>query len=441
MADRLINSDPKLDDIQRQAEVSSKTEEEVFAVSATPDSSTTPSSSSLSSPSARVKPEPSVQDVVRRVLNDDRKKQGQSPLPRQEPSNDDPNANSLSQDVDAVLDPNAPQDSQPELDADAVVKDEAPEGETGEPGDTEHPDETEETEEDRAARVERERQEAEEAAARDANAAADAKLTQEERDAKLPFHTHPRFVELTSQNKALREKQSLIDKDIAWRQENGVDPLTYSTALQLAALSKKDPARFYQVVTQMKDEYEVSTGQRLPADLQKKVDDGRLDAADAKEIAGLRVKATGGERAIKSHAQQAEEVRISQVQQGLNSIGALLAKNDPTFRPKAGPNAKDSIWEYSLQAFTLLQASNPAKDGVMAQQQFQSCYEKVKGDFGAQLPARRPANRQINRSSASKGITPSATPRESQDARDTVSAMLRKKYGIGLSPRASSNGE
>ncbi len=123
MADRLINSDPKLDDIQRQAEVSSKTEEEVFAVSATPDSSTTPSSSSLSSPSARVKPEPSVQDVVRRVLNDDRKKQGQSPLPRQEPSNDDPNANSLSQDVDAVLDPNAPQNSQSELDADAVVKD------------------------------------------------------------------------------------------------------------------------------------------------------------------------------------------------------------------------------------------------------------------------------------------------------------------------------
>ena len=78
MADRLINSDPKLDDIQRQAEVSSKTEEEVFAVSATPDSS--PSSSSPSSPSARVKPEPSVQDVVRRVLNDDRKKQGQSPF-------------------------------------------------------------------------------------------------------------------------------------------------------------------------------------------------------------------------------------------------------------------------------------------------------------------------------------------------------------------------
>ena len=127
--------------------------------------------------------------------------------PRQEPSNDDPNANSLSQDVDAVLDPNLPQDSQPELDADA--EDKAPEGETRN-SEIQNIQMKQKKQKKTVPHVwKRERQEAEEAAARDANAAADAKLTQEERDAKLPFHTHPQFVASLHHKIKLYAKNSL----------------------------------------------------------------------------------------------------------------------------------------------------------------------------------------------------------------------------------------
>jgi hypothetical protein len=410
MDDPVINSDPQIDEVQRIAEQSSRSIEEVQ----TQDTSTTTTSKSTdqqqSQRSSKVdKTDETVQEAVQRVLNKDRNPQQDDSPPSDDAVNKTPE--------EETEDTQEQEDTQKE--------------------ETEHQEENE-TDDDRNARVAKEQ---EEAKAR-TDAANDAKLSQEERDAKLPFNKHPRFVELTTENRALKQRQSAIDSDIKWRQDNNVDPETYAQSMNMAALFKKDPTAFFNTVTKMKEEFEISTGVRLPADLQQKVDAGKMDETDARELAQARAKATSGERTVLSFKQQQEADRTKQVTQALDSLGKMLQKNDATFKPKANASEPDGLWEYSFNTFLLLQAKTPAKSGLEAQQQFQACYDSVKRSFSAVQPPRRAANRTFtNRSQASRGITPSSARVEPTDARGAVDSMLKKKYGTGLSARTNGNGE
>jgi hypothetical protein len=393
-----------------------------------------PNASKLStdqlSSAKRATQEPSVQDAVRRVLQQHR----------------DGNRTNAAKTDQEPVDANALSDSQPEGDDeqdDSIEESQEDELENTSQALVEDKDKDKDKDKDEQTLSEEEQAAVDEKSAADADAKvkakeaaeADAKLTQEERDAKLPFNKHPRFQELLNTTKAQAHRLGEFQKEIDWCKQNGITPNLRKQAMDLAALSVKDPEAFYKLVGQMQGEYEVNAGIRLPDDLAKKVSDGKLDEEDAREIAKLRVERNGLDRSVKTAAQQQEEARQSQITEGLNTIGTVLAKNDPLFRPKASPNAANGIWEYSLNSFLLMQAQSPARNGLEAQQQFKQCYDEVKRTFSTLYP-QKTARRLPSRSAS--GFTPTVRPKEPTSAVDAVNSVLKSR---GIQIRASRNGE
>lgn len=122
-------------------------------------------------------------------------------------------------------------------------------------------------------------------------------------DSKLPFHKHPRWQEVTKENKEFQTKLSSLEPLatshqglIKYCQSNNITDTAFSQAMELAALANKDPKVFVAKLESIVDTYRITLGDKLPADLAKSVEEGTISDVHAKELAQLRLKAIGLER-------------------------------------------------------------------------------------------------------------------------------------------------
>lgn len=160
----------------------------------------------------------------------------------------------------------------------------------------------------------------------------------EETEKPVPFHNHPRWKEVLKERDTAREEIEQL-KPMAetaqilqqFCEANSLTSEDLQQALDLAALSRKDQKGFRARMHEMLEMLDVSAGERLPVDLQKKVEEGVIDAETAKELAQSRVRLKESESGGKRAVQNAEQRLRQSIAASLNNWEASQKKTDPDY--------------------------------------------------------------------------------------------------------------
>jgi hypothetical protein len=152
----------------------------------------------------------------------------------------------------------------------------------------------------------------------------------------VPFHEHPRWKEVVSERNDLKAKleETTPLAETArhlqkYCQDHNLSQDELTEALSLAALAKSDVRAFQQKMEERLTDVHVALGNKLPADLQKKVDDGTMDAESAKELATLRLRSKQAEGSAATSQQQIEAQRHQSIATAIDQWESSQKKNDP----------------------------------------------------------------------------------------------------------------
>ncbi len=185
--------------------------------------------------------------------------------------------------------------------------------------------------------------------------ASKAAKTAEEEDPP-PFHTHPRWKKLVQERDTLKadlEKvrtESGQQKEVVQRFEGftnavrqaGLTPDDVNNGFEIMRLMKTDPLKAWEKLQPIVDILSQFAGEKLPADLQEKVDAGTVDVEVAKELARTR-----SQTHFVSERDKEREHRASQTEQQrridahVNAVATAITgwetewkKNDPDYQKK-----------------------------------------------------------------------------------------------------------
>ena len=213
-------------------------------------------------------------------------------------------------------------------------------------------------------------------------------------DESLPFHKHPRFQELIKERNEFKTKveqyEPAIKRDQAlseFCQKNSITNDEFVSAMEIAALLHNDPKKALESLRGYVETLELTLGNKLPADLQKEVDDGALSEERAKELANLRVKSQGLEYTGRKSEQQVAQERQHSIMNAVNSWDASKRTSDPAYEKK-----------YPLieKAFVALCAQTPPRTPAEAVQIAEKAYAEVNTALGTLVP--KPPARKVLRS-------------------------------------------
>ncbi|WPZ36710.1 hypothetical protein T8K17_11245 [Thalassobaculum sp. OXR-137] len=167
----------------------------------------------------------------------------------------------------------------------------------------------------------------------------------EDPDAKLPFHKHPRWQEVTKENATLKEEVSSMKADVEqfraieeFRQGHGLEVTEVSDGYKIMALIKNSPAQALPYLKGLVKDIEGITGHTLPEDLQAEVDAGGITEERARELSIARATtATMTTRQKEAHERQTTERRAA-LGEELAGAGQQWAeearKSDPEYSRK-----------------------------------------------------------------------------------------------------------
>jgi hypothetical protein len=145
---------------------------------------------------------------------------------------------------------------------------------------------------------------------------------------------------------------------VTYCQQNGINNDDFASALRFASLLKNDPMKFKEEITPLLEGLGVLTGDKLPADLQKKVDEGTLENDVAKELASLRAQQQFGQNKTKlteeQRAAQQQQQLVTGIQTAWSEWGNGKAKQFPDFKPKTDASKPDGLWEMVNDKMTAL---------------------------------------------------------------------------------------
>lgn len=150
--------------------------------------------------------------------------------------------------------------------------------------------------------------------------------------------------EVRQQLTDLQPKAEMHERLIQYCQENNISNDDYAQALEIAALLKNDPTQAWARLKPIVEGLGVLSGDTLPADLAKDVEEGALTQERAKEIAQLRAQAQFREKSQKVSAEQQARKQqqdfVQSVHKAWTSWDASKRKANPDFKP--GGNG---LWE------------------------------------------------------------------------------------------------
>jgi len=170
-------------------------------------------------------------------------------------------------------------------------------------------------------------------------------------DADLPFHNHPRFRELTQEHGAFKAELEQV-RPLAQQYSQIVDfmavnKLTVEDVVTgfnvMAGLKRGDPRALREIETARDRLLEIS-GEKLPPDLNDKLEQGLIDADTAKELARLRI---GHDAATRTLGETEEERRSANMRALATEMQGAVGswERDETTRnpdyPKIMPMVRD----------------------------------------------------------------------------------------------------
>lgn len=158
-----------------------------------------------------------------------------------------------------------------------------------------------------------------------------------------PFHKHPRWQEMVKARKTAEARVEELTPEVetfrafkASVAEAGLQAPEIDSGFEIMRLMKTDPAKAYEKLKPYMDTLEAFMGNRLPDDIQARLDDGKIDAAAAQELA--RARAREGFAQERSQADEAQRQRDAEanerqaLQTHLNACAAKVSEWETTWK-------------------------------------------------------------------------------------------------------------
>lgn len=240
------------------------------------------------------------------------------------------------------------------------------------------------------------------------------------------LNNNPRFQEVIAERNEVKEQVKTLEPKAQWcddvhnfMRQNQVTLEQYQSAVKFAALCNIDPEAALKEIKPLVEKLEGFTGNKLPVDLQEKVDSGKMELADAKEFASLRSKLEFGSKKFeherKSLEQQERERTTNEMANAARSWQDAKQKTDPDYKPKTKPSDEDGKFEevrdkyIALLNRTELDAngnviySNPVRTSADMTSLMEKAYQAVNG-FVKKSAGQKPLTRKTLSSNGSSTI-------------------------------------
>lgn len=219
-------------------------------------------------------------------------------------------------------------------------------------------------------------------------------------DKDLPFHNHPRWKEVTGQNKELTAKVATLepkaqelDKITEFMTANNLSHNEVGEGFVIMAMAKAGDPRVLQRLDDFRNKVALAIGEAVPEDIQAKIDSGEITEAAGKELAKARAN-TSRLEADNTRRQQQDQQRTerdaaerlaNECQTAVTNWETETRKTDPDFAKK-----ESAIERY---ARALMQQKGAPKNSDEAVALMKAAYTEVNKDFGSFAPQKQPVSR------------------------------------------------
>jgi hypothetical protein len=215
-------------------------------------------------------------------------------------------------------------------------------------------------------------------------------------DTKLPFNNHPRWKEVTGQNRDLKAQVETLTPDAEqYRTINSFMSLHHLTPDEVGegfitmAMAKNGDPRVLQRLDDFRAKIAMAIGEAIPADIQAKVDSGEISEDAAKELSKARahLKVSERDKADRDAADANAKVAAAREQLAAKQATVVTAwdaeqrKLDPDFAKK-----ENAIARY---ARALMQEHGPPPTEAAAVELMKAAYAQVNRDFAAAIPPKK----------------------------------------------------
>lgn len=205
---------------------------------------------------------------------------------------------------------------------------------------------------------------------------------------------YERFAEV---NKAKVEAEQLIEsqkeavsaynKIEEFCTTHGIAPEDFSYWLNVAALTKNDPAKAMEMLNPKVQELQSFKGEILSPELQSAVENGEMSLEWAKKLAAAENQQKFSQRQTKFTQEQIEQQRqqkfMQEVQTSFDSWAHSKVTTDPDFKPKSSVDAPDGKFELVLHKI----GAEWQRAGIKTPQDLtafaEKCYNAIKGTVSA----------------------------------------------------------
>lgn len=214
---------------------------------------------------------------------------------------------------------------------------------------------------------------------------------------------------------------------------NGITQSQFSDGLKLMSLINKDPARAVEHLTGVIEQLQGFVGDKLPEDLQRKVDEGKIEVDDAKEIASLRAKTKYVEARTKQSAEQQQQAAESKF---LREVHTATASWEQT-KIKTDPDMREGSEKHQLVLDKFRALSDEKDDAGEFRHPVQTVQDYIKlldaaytfvDKFVSKLTKGNKQTKQKVLTSTASSVTAEVEPTSMQDIAKQVGA----KHGISI---------
>ena len=171
-----------------------------------------------------------------------------------------------------------------------------------------------------------------------------------------PFHEHPRWQEMITERDSFKQSHQELMGLKSYMTEAGLSIDEVNTGFEIMKNIKENPQAALEALMPYIEQMETSTGRRLSADIQERVDEGYLDEESAREMSQLRSREQLATEASQRAAAQAQQIQQQQqVQQHAKNVSGAVSEwetqwssSDPDYKLKQ-PKVMEKIELYLLK--------------------------------------------------------------------------------------------
>ena len=225
---------------------------------------------------------------------------------------------------------------------------------------------------------------------------------------------------------------------IGFCNKNNITAEQFEKVLRIQGLLNSDPAAALKEILPIVDALQGFVGRKLPEDLQEKVDSGKIEIDDAKELAQLRAKLQFGEKKSQYDRDTLARQQIVELRQKSQEASQVWIKAkrqaDPDFKPKAKESDTDGLYEDTFDKFMSMlnkqnndgQYANPCKTPQELVALMDKAYSLVKSKWTTRLTPKAPTRKTLS-SNGSSGFQSNKTIEQASSLAEAVEIALARK--------------